>query len=269
MSSTNWLAGTRLASLRHDEAMLGLVFVALILVTVTVLGRDLVEQIRNARTAATLTMPGDEPFARPDLPSARPDIAPGRERRRTSDAPELQRAMTIELASDGRLELTGVITPGTYERFEAELKKRAEYVRTIVLNSPGGSVQDALAMAKLIRERGFETLVGENGLCASSCPLVFSGGVKRVAEPGAALGVHQMTALLPPGVTPDRGDGMARAQSVSAECQRLLLAMGVDPRVWLHAMETPPEQIFYFTDREVIDFKLATEHGGHLALSIL
>jgi len=49
-----------------------------------------------------------------------------------------------------------------------------------------------------------------------------------------------------------------RAQQISAECQRHLVDMGVDPQVWIHAMETPPERIFYFTPQELTSLKLAT-----------
>jgi len=49
-------------------------------------------------------------------------------------------------------------------------------VKTVVLRSPGGSVQDALAMGRLIREKQFATEVEAGRYCASSCPLVFAGG---------------------------------------------------------------------------------------------
>ena len=51
---------------------------------------------------------------------------------------------------------------------------------------------------------------------------------------------------------------MDNAQAVSAECQRFLLEMDVDPRVWIHAMETPKEELFYFTPDEKIALNLAT-----------
>ena len=48
------------------------------------------------------------------------------------------------------------------------------------------------------------------------------------------------------------------ATGPTAECQRLLADMGVDPRVCIHAMDTPPSKIFYFTPQELDDLKLAT-----------
>jgi hypothetical protein len=38
--------------------------------------------------------------------------------------------------------------------------------------------------------------------------------------------------------------------------------MGVDMQVWLHAMETPKDQLFYFTGDELLSLKLATRRAG-------
>ena len=75
--------------------------------------------------------------------------------------------------------------------------KRRDYVKTVVLNSPGGSVGDALAMGRLIRESKLATEVEAGKFCASSCPLVFVGGVERRGDK-AAIGVHQVFAATPP-----------------------------------------------------------------------
>ena len=251
----------RLLGERPDETVLRAVFRTLLVLTVIVLGYDLAE-----RMAASPPMPvempaGEEPALQPYLPSARPGVAPADETRPGRAPPDaLRRPMTIELLSGGRLEARGTITPGTAARFVAELDKRGDYVRTVVLDSPGGSVDDALAMARLVRQRRLDTRVEATALCASSCPLVFAGGVSRIAEKGSAIGVHQVFAAGRPGgqPLPDAAEGMAQAQRVSAECQRHLVAMGIDPRVWISAMETPPQAMFYFTPAELLEFKLAT-----------
>ena len=246
---------------RPDETLLRLAFRALVGLTVLVVVWDFQErgQAPAALPNADPTAPAQAP-AVPYLPSARPDKAPPGEGRpgRQPDS-ELRQAMTIELLADGRLEARGTITPGTAERFKAELEKRGGYVKAVVLSSPGGSVDDVLAMGRLIRARGLDTRVEAKALCASSCPLIFAAGVARKAEPGAAIGVHQVFAAQQPG-TPglDGAEGMAQAQRVSAEAQRHLVSMGVDPRVWISAMETPPQEMFYFTPEELREFKLAT-----------
>ena len=51
---------------------------------------------------------------------------------------------------------------------------------------------------------------------------------------------------------------MESGQRVSAECQRYLHEMGVDPQVWVHAMETPKERLYFFKRDELLALKLAT-----------
>ena len=62
----------------------------------------------------------------------------------------------------------------------------------MVLFSPGGYVVEALALGDYIRRRGLATVVLDEHLCASSCPMVFASGVKRIASDKAWIGVHQI-----------------------------------------------------------------------------
>jgi len=231
-----------------------------------------------ATTAALLAVdfndlslgPAPEPRAShavPFPPAHAPPAALPAMRREGRDAPPLPRfddklraPMTFDLAADGRLLATGTIVPGTAEVFAAEVAKRGSYVTTVVLASPGGSVADALNMGRLIREKKFATEVESGRYCASSCPLVFAGGAARRAGENAAIGVHQVSALAPKALP--AGEGMQDAQIVSAVCQRYLRDMGVDLDVWVHAMETPSERLFYFRPDELLSLKLATEVGG-------
>ncbi len=93
----------------------------------------------------------------------------------------LAKPMTFELVGGGRLIANGTITAGVSQSFAAEAERHGEYIKTVVLNSPGGSVTDALAMGRLIREKRFATEVEAGKYCVSSCPLVFAGGVDRRA----------------------------------------------------------------------------------------
>jgi hypothetical protein len=111
-------------------------------------------------------------------------------------------------------------------------------------------------MGRLIRKRGFMTEVQVGRYCASSCPLVFAGGVERRAGEKSAIGVHQVTAVGSDGAAPV--NGMESVQRISAECQRYLRDMGVDSLVWIHAMETPRDELFYFKPDELLSLKLAT-----------
>lgn len=149
----------------------------------------------------------------------------------------------------------GRIAVGSYAAFEQFLDANPD-VSTITFQSPGGSVRDAFAMALLIREREINTSVAQNGYCASSCPLAFSGGVERISGGSVAFGVHQVfTSQSQVGTVQD---GMAGAQHISSQAQTLLSDMGVDPAAWIHAMATPKEQLYLFTDDELNSYRWVT-----------
>lgn len=196
--------------------------------------------------------PGLSPGSSPQTQSA-----PARERPPvTADPAMLREAMKIELASGGILQVSGTIDPGSAERFAAEIARVGEYVKRIELNSPGGSVRDALAISRTIRERELDTAVADGALCASSCPLILAGGKARHAGSAAAIGVHQV--FIPQGELRNADNEVSGTQTLTAEITRHLETMGVDPALWLHALETPPSQLYYFTPEELQTYRLAT-----------
>lgn len=240
-----------------DEKVLRGIFAAMLIASVGVLALDFAEMQAAPASGVEADPVLSSPAVAPLPPSRRGDGS--RRPFRTPDE-TLAAPMKFELLGDGRMMATGTITPGTADAFASEIAKRGAYVKTIVLHSPGGSVRDALAMGRLIRERTFETAVESGRYCASSCPLVFAGGVERRAGEKAALGVHQVFALTREPLSGE--SGMDNAQRVSAECQRYLRDMGVDPAVWLHAMETPKDELHYFDGNALLSLKLATQLGS-------
>ena len=181
----------------------------------------------------------------------------------TADPAMLREAMKIELASGGVLRVSGTIDPGSAERFAAEIAQVGEYVKRIELNSPGGSVRDALAISRAIRERELDTAVADGALCASSCPLILAGGTARHAGSAAAIGVHQV--FIPQGELRNADNEVSGTQALTAEITRHLETMGVDPALWLHALETPPSQLYYLTPEELQTYRLATAVDGEPA----
>jgi hypothetical protein len=253
---------------RPDESVLRWLFRTLLAVSAAVLVLDFVD-LNSRVPEPVVAAPGSAPALAPgDGPDLTRTAAPRAPARRDGDRraplrrpdPQLAAAMTFDLQGDGRLLATGTIQPGTAKTFAAEVEKRGSYVKTVVLHSPGGSVADALDMGRLIRKQGFATEVADGAYCASSCPLVFAGGAERRAGSKAAIGVHQVTAVGRDGIAP--ANGMESVQRVSAECQRYLRDMGIDGLVWIHAMETPADELFYFKPDELLSLKLATPRPG-------
>jgi len=241
----------------EDGAILRAAFFTLLVGTVSVLYVDFREL--TAAEPATLS-----PVLQPILPPA--DPAGGAETRpmpQIRTAPEvLEAPLEIALAAGGELHLTGTVDPGSAARFAAEIEARGEYVETVVLDSPGGSVMDALEIGALIQEKGLATRVAAGSLCASSCPVIFASGEERIASAKAAIGVHQVYAASIGEIADPRamaGIAMADAQATTAKITRHLSESGVDPALWLHALETPPDRLYYFSIEEMQRLKLVTE----------
>lgn len=168
----------------------------------------------------------------------------------------MAKAMTFTRGPGGKASAVGRIEPGTSNRFAEFLESQGGEIKEMHLHSPGGSVQDALAMSALIRARDLTTVVPKNAYCASSCPIVFSGGATRIVGGSAWIGVHQIFA--PPRTPGKLADGMSQGQAITARVQQHLVDMGVDSRAWIHAMQTPSDQLYVFTPKQLKDYKLAT-----------
>ena len=248
---------------RHDEA--GIVrwaFFFMLLGTFLVLTldfRDIVE--RNGgfwtpeRSATAVTVPVLPPAVEGD-DEAKPRGIDPREFV-TTNPDSLRDAMRFTLLPDGVLQAAGSIDPGAALRFEAELGERGEYVRTVSLDSPGGSLDEAMLMSKLIREHGLAAEVRDGALCASSCPLILAGGTNRKVAEKAAIGVHQFYAVTNRELGPEQA--MADAQLTTARITRHLIEMGVDPALWLHALDTPPRRLYYLSPEELAAYRLVTD----------
>jgi hypothetical protein len=254
----SWLADSA------DNALLRWIFRTVVTITIAALAVDLAGLQGWIPNPAAAPAEVTEDWPALNFPSMVPSILapllPGGDKRLVPlPQPDgaTDQPMAFELVGGGKLMATGTITPGISEAFAAEVDRRGEYIKTVVLNSAGGSVVDALAMGRLIRERKFATEVDPGRYCLSSCPLVFAGGVERRAGDRATIGVHQVAAIRSAANGQPR-DEMSFAQNISARCQRYLDDMGVSLQVWVHAMETPHDKLFVLKPDELKSLNLVT-----------
>jgi len=246
----NWAAAF------EDGALIRAAFFGLLAATGVILYLDYTQMAARA--------PADDPgILTPVLPAFDPSAPAGKPGPSvTTPLDQLRGPLSVALVSGGVLQLTGTIDPGAADRVAAEIAAHGEYIKTVALNSPGGSVTDALKIGRLVRDKGFATSVAAGALCASSCPLIFAGGRERVATADSAIGVHQIYASAPASALgsslANAGDAMSEAQSMTAEIVRYMSEMGVDQEVWLRALETPPDRLTYLSADELRRLNLAT-----------
>ena len=247
---------------RFDEGeVIRWAFGGLLVGTFGVLGFDMHDLI-HARSAPS-TMPGQHLAAPAILPPAVQDRGSGASSGTTdprdhvtADEDVLRAPMQFTLEPGGVLSARGYIDMGARARFEDEILARGEYVQVVALDSPGGSLDDAIGMSMLIRDRGMATTVVDGALCASSCPLVLAGGTDRSIGAKAAVGVHQFYSVSDEPA--EAAQAMSDAQATTARISRHLSDMGVDPALWLHALDTPPRSLYYLSAREMADYRLST-----------
>jgi hypothetical protein len=85
--------------------------------------------------------------------------------------------------------ISGKLVDGDSARLDTYLKRVDQSLQTsmpirvglVLLDSPGGSVSEAMRIGKIIRKRQIGTFVTGDSTCASSCVLVLAAGVKRAA----------------------------------------------------------------------------------------
>jgi len=249
--------GNRIGQIFNDEIIMRTAFYGLVVGVGITLFLDYRAMVQANETVPVVTPRTSNPV----LPAFVPDRQDEEDKQKTlpqitTPGETLNQPMRIELQENGILAMTGFIDVGTANIFEKEIENITEYITTVQLNSPGGSVFDALAISDRIREQGWRTTVLKGHLCASSCPLIFAGGKKRIADEGAGIGVHQFFSISEDTRSPS--ETISGTQTTTARITRHLEKMEVDPSLWIHAMETPPQQLYYFSREELEKFKLVT-----------
>lgn len=102
-------------------------------------------------------------------------------------------AATYELSFDpssdvGLISVIGIIEPGDGATFY-DLAQRVERA-VVMLESPGGNVQEGISIAAEIAYRGFNTLVSDGDGCHSICAIIWTSGATRYMAREADISVH-------------------------------------------------------------------------------
>jgi len=159
--------------------------------------------------------------------------------------PEFDAASAIRVLPNGDVvELAGSFLPTVPAAF-TDVLTHTPAARTVRLESPGGNVNAALAVAQIIRAHGLDTYVGR--LCTSACTLAFLGGHRRFLAVSARLGFHQASL---PNAAPERFDAYLRAA---------YMRFNVPPTFINHVLQTPPQSIWFPTRDELVGAGFVTD----------
>ena len=136
--------------------------------------------------------------------------------------------------ADGAVSLKGEISYLTLKRLEATLAARSGALRRVDLESAGGHVPAARALAQRIESAGLDTRAV--GLCASACTLVFMAGKARSLGPEGALGFHAYRI--------DRTDPMHELAAEEERDRAYLSGRGVTEEFLSRVFSTPPDRLW-------------------------
>lgn len=115
----------------------------------------------------------------------------------------------------------------------------------LALASDGGNVASALMVAYEVQELGLTTYVMPDTGCYSACSFIFFAGKVRLAE--GDLGVHQ--------VWGEDADASS-AQSIVSDILEAFSEFGVQQQVTSAMLRTRPEDMYIFSQRELVEWRI-------------
>jgi hypothetical protein len=139
------------------------------------------------------------------------------------------------------------ITEGFADRVIRELRDKKAV--GLIINSPGGSVQEARKLGRYLRANGLRSAVDQ--ACVSACIDVLAGGAERYALRGARLGIHQSR-------VPTRYSSHEGGQLYVADSFRYLREMGVDADVAIAAASVPNNKLLLIPLADALETRLIT-----------
>lgn len=149
--------------------------------------------------------------------------------------------------------IEGVIDQGLAARF-AVTQRIAPQATTVVLQSPGGLVGEAVLIANAIRAAKMDTVILPDLVCNSSCVFIFAGGVNRAAF--GEVGVHQLT-------------GGGDIQGDLSAVAKIFADAGIASGLLYRMLATPHEEVYFLTSEEKQAFGLNAGHVKWLDKTML
>lgn len=148
------------------------------------------------------------------------------------------------LRDDTELELSGGMPFGTTDAVKKVLDA-APAVRVIQLNSIGGRITEANALFQLIKERNLYTYTSIS--CVSACALAFLAGREKYLGEAGRLGFHSASI---------GGEGGAVIEGINDDIRAQLRTQGVPENFINHALSTAPQDMWYPTQKELLQAKV-------------
>ncbi|HET7563196.1 MAG TPA: hypothetical protein VFJ87_12530 [Rhodanobacteraceae bacterium] len=149
-------------------------------------------------------------------------------------------------AAQRAIRIQGQLGPRLEEQLRSALNAHPD-AGLLVLDSPGGLVDDSLKAAAVVRAKGLVARV--DGICASACVAIWAAAAQRQMTATSRLGLHQLRSdiELPQAITQV---AMAR---LTRRYDAVLRQAGFPAAVIDKAGKTPPSSIYWLSPTDVAD----------------
>src|ERR1700730_3857825 len=145
---------------------------------------------------------------------------------------------------DGRVVITisGDLDEGDARALGATIKMikgDGKPVTFISLNSPGGSLLEAVQIVEVVRYEKLATIVGPGAKCASACFLIFAAGQPKLASYTAQIGVHN--------ASDETGQETAKTSTATLSMARVAKELGVPSAIIGRMVVTRPNEMVWLS----------------------
>jgi len=158
-----------------------------------------------------------------------------------------------------RIAVSGSISSSDAAKFRSIAsaldKIHKQWWAVVDLNTQGGSVQAALEIGAVLRERTFAAMVDEGASCMSACVYILAGAPTRIVHKHATIGIHRP---YDPDDKEDSADEQRRKQAdLGRRITAYLQAMTIPIRLYEDSIFIPPDRMKILTSSEIASYGLS------------
>jgi hypothetical protein len=143
--------------------------------------------------------------------------------------------------------VTGMIQKGDAPKF-LETVFNMPQRGSVVLDSRGGYIEDAMAIGHTVRRHEFTTEVRRGAVCYSACSLIWFSGTKRKLHPLGLIGLHSARKDIAP--------VDERSEAGNARMANFMLEVGVPKAFVDFALMAGPHWITTFNHHQAMSWGL-------------
>jgi hypothetical protein len=116
----------------------------------------------------------------------------------------------------------------------------------IAFDSPGGDLDEALRIGRLIRSKGLGAMVNRDAQCVSACNIAFLGGVSRSVD--GVFGIHRPYALE---LSAGESDALSKYDAITRILYAYAREMRVSPELFERMTKVSPQDVKFLNHQEM------------------